>query len=209
MTKNRLNSLILSSLLLGGISFPAVLSADQMPTATVVLDVSIDGGTLAYSRPDAAANGAHRGDSYVVSGWVYAAFSIPDGDDASSFLPDPTASIGSVVMNGILVDDPNSDSPMISSTHVFVLENADGLVTQGLEGAAPQFRALLGGTGQYSGAIGQVTQQILGTNATGGYNIRFTFQLVQLNPQDNSMTPQARTQQVRKLKAMSAPRKHR
>ena len=66
--------------------------------------------------------------------------------------------------------------------------------------------ALLGGTGQYSGAIGQVTEQVLGTNATGGYNVRFTFQLVQLNPQDNSATPAAQAQRAKKAKASSQRR---
>ena len=202
MTKSSLTSLILSSLLLG--SVPAIASADQMPAPnTVVIDVALDGTTLAYSRADAASSGAHRGDSYVVSGWVYSAFTIPDGDAAASFVPDPSTSIGSIVMNGILVNEPTDDSPMVSSTHVFSLDNADGLVTQGLEGSSPQFRALLGGTGQFSGAIGQVSEQILGTNASGGYNIRFTFQLTQLTPVNNASTQAAQAQRARKAKAVA------
>ena len=74
-------------------------------------------------------------------------------------------------------------------------------MTQGLDGAFPQIRALLGGTGQYSGSVGQVTQQLLGTNGTGGSNIRFTFQLVRLNPQDNSASQAAQTQAAQRLKA--------
>jgi hypothetical protein len=92
---------------------------------------------------------------------------------------------------------------MITTTHVLTLNNADGFVTQGLEGAFPQIRALLGGTGQYSGSIGQVTEELLGTNGTGGYNIRFTFQLVRLNPQDNSTTLTAQKQRAQSLKARS------
>jgi hypothetical protein len=47
---------------------------------------------------------------------------------------------------------------------------------------------------------------VLGTNGTGGYNLRFTFQLVQLNPQNNSATQAAALLNSRIQKARS--RKH-
>jgi hypothetical protein len=202
MTTTKLTYLIGSSILAGSLIAPAGLLADTTPsTTTVVLDVATDAGTLAYSRPDALTTGIHRGDSYVVSGFVYGGFSIQNGDTTDSFAPDPAGSIGTIVMTGIFGDDMSSDPPVISSTHVFSLVNADGLITQGLEGASPQIRALLGGTGQYSGAVGQVTEEVLGTNGTGGYNLRFTFQLVQLNPQDNSATQAAKQQNAQVQKA--------
>jgi hypothetical protein len=209
MTTRRLTSYILSALLLGWFSLPATLSADtnSQPT-TLVLDVATDASTFAYSRPDAWTSGPGRGDTYVVSGYVYSGFSIPDGDTTTSFAPDPAGSIGTIVMTGIFSDATSGDPPVISSTHVLSLNNADGLVTQGLEGASSQIRALLGGTGQYSGSVGQVTEQVLGINATGGYNLRLTFQLVQLNPQDNSASPSAQRQKAQSLKARSLPRKH-
>jgi hypothetical protein len=207
MTTTRFASYILSSLLLGWLSSPATLSADTNPqTTTLVLDVATDAGTLAYSRPEAWTSGTRRGDSYVVSGYVYGGFSIQDGDTTTSFAPDPAGSIGTLIMTGIFSDAVAGDPPVISSTHVFSLNNADGLVTQGLEGASPQFRALLGGTGQYSGSIGQVTEEVLGTNGTGGYNLRFTFQFVRLNPQDNSASPAAQLQKAQNPKARSLRR---
>ena len=203
MTTRKLSSTILSSLAAACLMAPATLSAQtNMATTTVVLDVATDAGTLAYSRPDTATTGIHRGDSYVVSGYVYGGFSIPNGDTTANFAPDPAGSIGTILMTGIFGDDTvDGTPPTISSTHVFSLVNADGMVTQGLEGAPSQIRALLGGTGQYSGAVGQVTEEVLGTNGTGGYNLRFTFQLVQLNPVDNNATQAAKLENSRIQKA--------
>jgi hypothetical protein len=119
--------------------------------------------------------------------------------------------MGTIVVSATLISDAAAveagESPTIAtSTHVFALDNADGLVTQGLEGVFPQIRALLGGTGQYSGAIGQVTEEVLGTNASGGRNLRFTFKLVRLNPQDNTATPAAAKQRVLKYQ-LRGPRR--
>jgi len=182
------------------------LSAQTNPPAdTLVIDVALDATTLVYSRGDALATGVHRGDTYVVSGFAYVGNSIPDGDTTYTFAPDPAGSIGTIVINGTYASDPSAsasgESPVLTTTHVFALNNADGLITQGLEGTFPQIRALLGGMGQYSGSIGQVTEQVLGTNGTGAYNLRFTFQLVRLNPQDNSATETAQKQRAQSLKA--------
>jgi hypothetical protein len=207
MTTPRLSFCILSSLLAGCLLAPVSLSADTTAQSnTIVFDVATDATTLAYSRPDALTTGTRPGDSYVVSGYVYGGFSIPNGDTTDTFAPDPSGSIGTILMSGVFGGDMSGDSPLITSTHVFSLINADGLVTQGLEGFSSQIRALLGGTGQYSGAVGQVTEEVLGANGTGGYNLRFTFQLVQLNPQNNSATQAASLLNSRIQKARS--RKH-
>jgi hypothetical protein len=209
MTTHRLNSFILSSVVAGCLIAPAALSGQTNQTTIVVLDVATDAGTLAYARPDAVTTGVHAGDSYVISGFVYGGFSIPYGDTTDTFAPDPAGSIGTIAMTGIFADDgSDGNAPTISSTHVFSLVNANGLVTQGLEGASPVFRALLGGTGVYSGAIGQVTEEILGTNGTGGYNLRFTFQLVTLNPVDNSASQAAQLSNARLQKAKHLKSKH-
>ena len=39
-------------------------------------------------------------------------------------------------------------------------------------------RTIVGGTGRFKGAAGEVTQQALGTNVTGTPNVRLTFQIV-------------------------------
>jgi hypothetical protein len=206
----------LSSLMIGMVTTPMSLSAGPSPPAdtgqstTLVLDVALDAGTLSYSRADAATSGPQRGDTYVVNGFVYPAFSVPGGDATASFTPGNDGSVGTIVITGVFMTDATAlapgDAPAMASTHVFALANGDGLITQGIDGGYPQIRALLGGTGQFSGAIGQVSEELLGTNSSGGATLRLTFQLIRLNPQDNSATSAALKQAATKQKMRAARR---
>lgn len=74
------------------------------------------------------------------------------------------------------------------STQTFYLDSmaVDGIIgegsitTDGIVGAAfnvPIKRAIVGGTGAFRYAMGEVVQELIGYNATGGYNIRTTFKL--------------------------------
>lgn len=216
MTNAKLIAPLLSTLLIGSLGIPVSLSAGPNPTdgtnpsVTVALDVAIDSSTLTYTRADAAATGPQRGDSYLINGVVYPGFSIPNGD-MPTFTVIGDGMVGSILMSGIYTSDAAAveagDSPLASSsTHVLTLSNGDGLITQGMDGVYPQIRAVLGGTGQYSGAVGQVTVEVIGTNATGGQNLRFTFQIVPVNPQDNSTTPSALRQKAQVARARNARR---
>ena len=216
MTNAKLIASLLCPLLIGSLGMPVSMSAAPNPpdgtnsSMTVVLDVAVDLATMTYTRADAAATGPQRGDSYLLNGVVYPGFAIPAGD-VPMFTPGGDGSIGGILISGIYTSDAAAveagDSPLTtSSTHVFTLPNADGLITQGLEAAYPQIRAVLGGTGQYSGAVGQVTEEVLGTNATGGQNLRFTFQIVPLNPQDNSASSAAQRQKAQLARTRNSRR---
>ena len=193
MTRISFNGYILSSLLIGWLQAPASLTADS--SQTVVVDVALDAVTLSYSRTDVWTTGPARGDTYVVSGYIYNGFNIPSGDTTTSFAPDPDASIGTILITGVFTAGGTSigdgATPYVSTTHVLSFYTADAMVTQGMEGVSPVIRALVGGTGQYSGAVGQVTEEVIGNNGTGGLNLRFTFQLLPLNPQHNQGTSAA------------------
>lgn len=63
------------------------------------------------------------------------------------------------------------------TTQIYDLGDADRLWSDGKEGGAKLTRAVIGGTGRFSGAIGEVVQEPLGTNRTGLANYRFTFKL--------------------------------
>jgi hypothetical protein len=206
MTRANFNSYILSAVMLGSLSTSALLRADSKGRAAdnqsdpLVLDVAIDNKTLSYSRTDAWGSGPVRGDTFIVTGRIFAGGAIPDGDTTFTFAPDSDGSIGSVVSTGMFTTDAATiaaGAPLyLSTTHLFQLDSGDGMVTQGLEGVITAVRAVIGGTGAYSGGIGQVTQQVLGTNASGGQNLRLTFQIVQMNPQDTSTV-----QSMRKAKS--------
>jgi hypothetical protein len=191
MTRAKFNC-ILSALLLGSLGATASLCADTKGRAaendTLVLDVAIDAQTLSYTRPDAWGSGPMRGDTFIVTGRIFAGGTIPDGDTTNTFGPDADGSIGSLVSTGVFTTDAATiaaGAPFYASTtHLFQLDSGDGMVSQGLEGVADAVRAVIGGTGAYSGAIGQVTEQVLGSNGTGGKNLRLTFQIARMNPQD-------------------------
>ena len=54
------------------------------------------------------------------------------------------------------------------------------LVTEGLEGGVPTRRVIQGGTGNCTGARGEVVQETLGESAGGLFNHRFTFRFTHL-----------------------------
>ena len=64
-----------------------------------------------------------------------------------------------------------------ASTQYFVLNNKSRLITEGFEGSTNTNRIILGGVGEFAGAKGVVTMERIGINATGSYNLRFTFNL--------------------------------
>jgi hypothetical protein len=37
--------------------------------------------------------------------------------------------------------------------------------------------AIVGGTGRFKGATGEVTEHVIGNNSTGAFNLRFTFRI--------------------------------
>jgi hypothetical protein len=41
----------------------------------------------------------------------------------------------------------------------------------------PRIHAIVGGTGKYDGANGEVREEVLGTNGSGCFNLRFQFSL--------------------------------
>ncbi len=67
--------------------------------------------------------------------------------------------------------------PHVTSTQIYQLNYGGALWSDGKEGGMRVTRAVIGGVGRFSGAIGEVIQEPLGTNRTGLANYRFTFKL--------------------------------
>ena len=75
-------------------------------------------------------------------------------------------------------------SPAFDTSQIYLLpDDSNQLFSEGLEGPQPTARAVTGGTGASKGVAGQVRQELLGTNVTGLFNFRFTFQVLQ--PENN------------------------
>ena len=92
---------------------------------------------------------------------------------------------GSFVGNGAYTES----GPWVVTTQVFEFHGdwagAETIVTVGLEnpqGAGPASRAIVGGTGRYATAQGEVIQLTLGHNASEGVDASFVFDLVGVRP---------------------------
>lgn len=164
---------------------------------TIILDVSTDARTNRFDTPfaDNSRNPfdpfdlnkllqVKRGQTFIVAGKVYLGGTIPPGgepDNPSPFGPDTPGSIGAWVcratFNYDFTEIVGGVAPHLFSTQVLQLASGDSLWSDGPEGGETTLRAVTGGVKRFSGARGEVTQQILGMNNTHLFNIRFTFKL--------------------------------
>src|SRR5882672_10543911 len=150
-------------------------------TVTITFDVALDASSVRASRPDWSITGPMRGDTFVSGGLVYLGGSIPDGDTTATFAPSDDSRLGTLVVRGQYIADgaeiASGARHSSASTHILMLDEGSGFVTEGLEGNGTEVRAVVGGYGRYSGATGQVILEVLGSNGTAGLNLRFTFTL--------------------------------
>ena len=154
--------------------------ADRENDKVMVIDVACDARTYKQNNVDPAALGSHRGDTFIVAGKIYPGGTIPSGDGV--FSPDNPGSIGKWICRGVWLISSDQlaagVTPGFDTTQIYLLpDESHQLFSEGLEGSAPTLRAVTGGTGTTRGAAGQVQQELLGTNTTGLFNIRFTFRL--------------------------------
>ncbi len=147
---------------------------------TFVIDVACDARTYTQNNVNPAASGSNRGDTFIVSGKIYPGNTIPSGSGV--FSPDNPGSIGTWICRGVWMVNLDQlaagASPAFDTSQVYLLpDDSNQLFSEGLEGPQPTLRAVTGGTGAMDGVTGQVQQQLLGTNVTGLFNFRFTFQV--------------------------------
>lgn len=140
-----------------------------------ILDVACNGSTLAppvFPIP--------RGDVAVVTGTIYPEGTLPSG--VSTF--DPSAPGGKGTWRCLFAS--LAEPPIAGAiTYYFALvENGEEnmLLVQGLNshvptGSVPRIHAIVGGTGKYEGANGEVREDVIGSNASGCFNLRFQFSL--------------------------------
>jgi hypothetical protein len=162
----------------------AVDVAQADTTTVLVLDVAFDGTTFALNQVTPGAPGLARGDTFVLNGKVFPGGTIPAG---SGFNPNSSGSVGNFICRGTLLysgaEIAAGAAPFIVTTQTFVLNGGSALLTEGLEaGVSPITRGVTGGWGQYSGAGGEITMDLIGFNITGFENYRCTFKLKKQAP---------------------------
>jgi hypothetical protein len=165
-------------------------AARRRPRGDVVLDVACLGDTLApdFGAALDAAAGDLRGVGFFVEGLIYRAGRIPNGP---GFDPASATAIGTWLCRGWFILHPRRQLPHVVSTQEYMLgivspENPtprNQLVSSGTEGGVPlAVRSVIGGTGRYRHARGEVDQHLIGTNTTvlnvigePAPNLRFAF----------------------------------
>jgi hypothetical protein len=159
-------------------------------SATFVVDVAVDMRTFAAipstGNPPGEPVGPNRGTTFIVNGKVFPAGDLPSGSASND--PSQSGSIGDWVCRGILTSDLASqlagvDRIGFDTTQMLMFgSDRKAIWSEGLEGGLGEagvttHRIVLGGTGAFLAASGDVVQESLGTNATGAPNIRLTYRL--------------------------------
>lgn len=148
-----------------------------------VVDVAVDGDTykeIPVVGPPPAKDSL-RGTTFIVNGKIFPAGTIK----GPGFNPKQGGSIGDWVCRGVFTKDGLAMLPGVSeevdTTQMFLFSNdSKAIWTEGFEGdeGVTQHRAVTGGTGEFHGVTGSVTQlTLVGANSTGMGNSRFTFRL--------------------------------
>jgi hypothetical protein len=129
-----------------------------------------------------------RGDTFIVDGSIYPEGSIPSGIAE----PDPNAPIiGKYRLRGTfttdtadflrsIAGDPAASRIVAFATEAFSLPNDETtILTDGVWANARKsaHRVVLGGTGRFSGVVGEILQQNIGENHDGFCNSRVTFKI--------------------------------
>ena len=153
---------------------------------TFTLDNACDARTGRVNRVNPAATAAMRGDASIINGKLFTGGTIPEGFDRAFDLDGNAAgSIGVWRCVNMVLNDPAPGNTELPLTHTvtYYFELEDGmLILQGLnshraQGSVPRVHAIVGGTGRFKGASGEVREEVIGNNNTGAFNLRFTFRI--------------------------------
>jgi hypothetical protein len=152
-----------------------------------VVDVAVDHETFAIVpsmglvlQPEAL--GPNRGTPFIVDGKIFPGHTLPGGSGVGD--PNMPGNIGTWICKGIFTSDLGTADIGFDTTQMFEFNgDNDAIWTEGLEAGLGKagvitHRTILGGTGRFQGAEGEVIQEALGTNVEGTPNIRLSFKIL-------------------------------
>jgi hypothetical protein len=144
---------------------------------SIIWDVAIDCRTLRFNN-GLPFSEFGRGDGFVANGKMFRAGTLLGGAQAND--PNDPGSIGGWVERGTmaatLAEILAGTRPAFFATWYHLLDNGSGLVADGPHPDSGPM-AVTGGMGRFSGASGELSAEILGTNVTGCPNLRLTVDL--------------------------------
>src|SRR5262252_2761163 len=127
------------------------------------------------------APGPNRGTTFIVEGTVFPGGTLEKGAGLGD--PKQPGGIGIWSCKGFFTSVLGTEDVGFNTTQMFQFDgDADAIWTEGLEAGLGKMgvithRAIVGGTGRFEGAQGEVIQEALGTNVGGTPNIRLTFRI--------------------------------
>lgn len=157
----------------GAVAAPALGAGVRFERQTLSFDVACNGNLWRDVLPANPENDSDFRSAFMVEGYMYPLGTIP-GD---GFIPTPNGAIGTWFCRGWVIIDGDRPEPHVNSIQEYVFGDIsderlfppDKLSSSGLEGTVTEqvsTRAVIGGTGKYMGALGQVTQAGNGVNTT-------------------------------------------
>lgn len=168
----------LGAAVVGGVAGAASASASgssvEIRKETVTFDVACIGDTWRDSPVREQEPGDYRGTPFMVEGFIY-----PEGTvQPNGFVPSDDGAIGHWFCRGFLLIHSQRPEPHLASVQEYQfgrisesnLFPTDSLTTSGIEGTVLEepvmHRAVIGGTGIYRAATGELTQTTLGFNTS-------------------------------------------
>jgi len=143
----------------------------------IAWDVAIDCRTWRINGgiPNEAAG---RGDGFIANGKLFPAGTLPPGVQAND--PNDPGSIGNWVERGTLAatvaEIVAGARPAFYATWYHVLDDGSTLIADGPHPESGPM-AVIGGLGRFSGAAGELDDEIIGWNSTGCPNLRVAITL--------------------------------
>ena len=176
--------------MLGSLSLGALLPLVAPPKVaqqfSVEVSINIDANGTNPGGPPEGEPSEGRSTIVVVDGSIYPEGTIPEGEKI--FDPLTPGGIGTWRCHFAYLG--LDDAPLVGAVSYYFLFDPVGketeesmLVVQGINShIAPdesirRVFAVVGGTGRYSGATGEVLEEVFGTNEQGSSNARFHFRL--------------------------------
>lgn len=182
--KSLINLLILTLLMLGAVS--ATIAAQSSEEAEPLrFQVAEDGNRFKFDDLNLHEDGMPAyGSAFVTQGYIY-----PEGtlNGTNGVLENgepefPELVLGEWTCYGWMIGDGahTTTGEWVVSTQIYQFEDGATIITNGFEIAdfeVPVNRAVTGGTGEYSGVSGEMTQILHGFTAQMGVNLTVEFDL--------------------------------